>query len=40
MAALVGYASSVAVVIHGLTAVGAGTEQVVSASSCWASPWG
>ncbi|KAA1054500.1 benzoate/H(+) symporter BenE family transporter [Azospirillum argentinense] len=30
LAALVGYASSVAVVIHGLTAVGAGTEQVVS----------
>ncbi|GAA4253054.1 benzoate/H(+) symporter BenE family transporter [Azospirillum formosense] len=30
LAALVGYASSVAVVIHGLTAVGASTEQVVS----------
>ncbi|WP_188261335.1 benzoate/H(+) symporter BenE family transporter [Azospirillum tabaci] len=30
LAALVGYASSVAVVIHGLTAVGANTEQVVS----------
>lgn len=30
LTALVGYASSVAVVIHGLTAVGAGMEQVVS----------
>ncbi len=30
LAALVGYASSVAVVIHGLSAVGASTEQVVS----------
>ncbi|MCW2237182.1 benzoate/H(+) symporter BenE family transporter [Azospirillum canadense] len=30
LTALVGYASSVAVVIHGLTAVGAGMEQVIS----------